>query len=71
MKSGRYYNRLTDADKKKIVELHQQGVKNVHIAERFNVTPSAIRHIIRKFYKDKGEQDGRRTNIVKIDTENG
>ena len=51
MKSGRFYHILTPDDKKKIVKLHQDGVKHVRIAESFGVTPATISTIIRKFKK--------------------
>ena len=49
MKSGRYYHRLSDADKAKIVELDKQGVQRSEIALRFNAAKTTITNVIRKF----------------------
>lgn len=63
MKSERYYHRLTDADRAKIVRLYEQHVrrfgtakriKRSQIAKRFGVSPCTISYVIRKFNeKDK------------------
>ena len=48
MKSGRFYSRLTDADKKKIVKLYKDGVKRSEIAKSFKVSHGTITRVIRK-----------------------